>query len=181
MFRVVALPSPTERQNRNSILGATSTQLPAAGEIVIFDRGWYNRSGVEQVMGFCAEEQVKFSQDLRRSSRNGRQSGIILLKYWMEVTADEHTRRLGRASTTAETLEAIADGLGVSPPLVRLLACTRCHVQGGIAVFAADRLDCEFAITVASEYGGAGLATLSMSQLIEEARRRGMREMKGSC
>jgi polyphosphate kinase 2 (PPK2 family) len=69
--------------------------LPAAGEIVIFDRSWYNRAGVERVMGFCTEEQARrFLQMAPQVEKAMVESGIILLKYWMEVSADEQTRRL---------------------------------------------------------------------------------------
>ena len=69
--------------------------LPAAGEIVIFDRSWYNRAGVERVMGFCPDEQVKrFLQMVPTAERVIIESGIILLKYWLEVSEEEQTRRL---------------------------------------------------------------------------------------
>ena len=70
--------------------------LPAAGEVVIFDRSWYNRAGVERVMGFCTEEQARaLPADWCRCSRRSMvDSGIILLKYWLEVSPDEQTRRL---------------------------------------------------------------------------------------
>jgi polyphosphate kinase 2 (PPK2 family) len=69
--------------------------LPAAGEVVIFDRSWYNRAGVERVMGFCSEEQaVRFMNDLPGVEKAMIDSGIILLKYWLEVTPDEQTRRI---------------------------------------------------------------------------------------
>ena len=69
--------------------------LPAAGEIVIFDRSWYNRAGVERVMGFCTEEQTKrFLEMVPAFERVIVEDGIILLKYWLEVSPDEQTRRL---------------------------------------------------------------------------------------
>jgi polyphosphate kinase 2 (PPK2 family) len=69
--------------------------FPAAGEIVVFDRSWYNRAGVERVMGFCTEEQTKkFLQAVPFVERAMVDSGIILIKYWLEVTMDEQTRRL---------------------------------------------------------------------------------------
>jgi polyphosphate kinase 2 (PPK2 family) len=71
------------------------TYLPAASEVVIFDRSWYNRAGVERVMGFCTEEQtVQFLRALPDVERAMVDSGIILLKYWLEVSAEEQTRRL---------------------------------------------------------------------------------------
>ena len=76
--------------------------LPAAGEIVIFDRSWYNRAGVERVIGFCTEEQVKhFLQVSPLVEKAMVDSGIILLKYWLEVSQEEQTRRLERESTMA--------------------------------------------------------------------------------
>ena len=69
--------------------------LPAAGEIVIFDRSWYNRAGVERVMGFCTEEQAKrFLEIVPLFEKEIVESGITLLKYWLEVSSDEQTRRL---------------------------------------------------------------------------------------
>ena len=80
MFRVVALPSPTEREKSQLYMQRYFAHLPAAGEVVIFDRSWYNRAGVERVMGFCTDEQQQFLKVRRGSSAHGR-SGIILLKY----------------------------------------------------------------------------------------------------
>jgi polyphosphate kinase len=69
--------------------------LPAGGEVVIFDRSWYNRAGVERVMGFCTEEQAKrFLEVVPNVEKAIIESGIILLKYWLEVSPDEQTRRL---------------------------------------------------------------------------------------
>jgi polyphosphate kinase 2 (PPK2 family) len=71
------------------------THLPAAGEIVIFDRSWYNRAGVERVMGFCTEDQVKrFLRAIPLVEKAVVDSGILLIKYWLEVSAEEQTRRL---------------------------------------------------------------------------------------
>ncbi len=95
VFRVIALPSPTEREKSQMYFQRYMPHLPAAGEIAIFDRSWYNRAGVERVMGFCTEEQAqKFLQVVPQVERAMVESGIILLKYWMEVSADEQTRRL---------------------------------------------------------------------------------------
>jgi len=94
-FRVVALPAPTEREKTQMYAQRYLPHLPAAGEIVIFDRSWYNRAGVERVMGFCTEAQVKqFLQMTPGIERAIVDSGIILLKYWLEVSAEEQTRRL---------------------------------------------------------------------------------------
>ena len=95
VFRVIALPSPTEREKSQMYFQRYMPHLPAAGEIVIFDRSWYNRAGVERVMGFCTEEQTKrFLQMAPQVEKAMVDSGIILLKYWMEVSPDEQTRRL---------------------------------------------------------------------------------------
>jgi polyphosphate kinase 2 len=95
VFRVVALPAPTEREKSQMYFQRYMPHLPAAGEIVIFDRSWYNRAGVERVMGFCPEEQVKrFLLMVPTAERVIVESGIILLKYWLEVSEEEQTRRL---------------------------------------------------------------------------------------
>jgi polyphosphate kinase 2 len=95
VFRVVALPSPTEREKSQMYLQRYVRHLPAAGEVVIFDRSWYNRAGVERVMGFCTEEQAKrFLEEVPGVEKAMVDSGIILLKYWLEVGEEEQTRRL---------------------------------------------------------------------------------------
>jgi len=95
IFRVVALPSPTDRERSQLYIQRYIPHLPAAGEIVIFDRSWYNRAGVERVMGFCTEEQVeKFLVMAPAAERAIIDSGIIMLKYWLEVSPEEQTRRL---------------------------------------------------------------------------------------
>jgi polyphosphate kinase 2 len=95
VFRVVALPAPTEREKSQIYLQRYVPHLPAAGEIVIFDRSWYNRAGVERVMGFCSEEQAqKFLKSVPLVERAIVDSGVILLKYWLEVSPEEQTRRL---------------------------------------------------------------------------------------
>ena len=95
VFRVVALPAPTEREKSQMYIQRYIPHLPAAGEIVIFDRSYYNRAGVERVMGFCSEEQVKRFLELTPSVEKAFiDSRIILLKYWLEVSEEEQTRRL---------------------------------------------------------------------------------------
>ena len=95
VFRVVALPAPTEREKSQMYVQRYVQHLPAAGEIVIFDRSWYNRAGVERVMGFCSEEQVMRFLGLAPAVEKAIiESGIILLKYWLEVSQEEQTRRL---------------------------------------------------------------------------------------
>jgi len=95
VFRVVALPSPTEREKTQMYAQRYMKHLPAAGEVVILDRSWYNRAGVERVMGFCSEEQAKrFLTMAPAFEKIMIESGIILLKYWLEVSMEEQTRRL---------------------------------------------------------------------------------------
>ena len=95
VFRVVALPAPTEREKSQMYVQRYFRHLPAAGEVVIFDRSWYNRAGVERVMGFCApEEATKFLHAAPLVERAMVESGIILLKYWLEVSPEEQERRL---------------------------------------------------------------------------------------
>ncbi|ABQ26823.1 polyphosphate kinase 2 [Geotalea uraniireducens] len=95
VFRVVALPAPTEREKTQMYAQRYLPHLPAAGEVVIFDRSWYNRAGVERVMGFCTEEQARrFLGVVPLFEKLMVESGIILLKYWLEVNPDEQTRRL---------------------------------------------------------------------------------------
>jgi len=95
VFRVVALPAPTEREKSQMYIQRYMGHLPAAGEVVIFDRSWYNRAGVERVMGFCTEDQVKrFLSAAPLVEKAMVDSGILLIKYWLEVSMDEQTRRL---------------------------------------------------------------------------------------
>ena len=95
VFRVIALPAPTEREKSQMYFQRYMPHLPAAGEIVIFDRSWYNRAGVERVMGFCSDEQIKrFLALTPLVEKSMVESGIILIKYWLEVSMDEQTRRL---------------------------------------------------------------------------------------
>jgi polyphosphate kinase 2 len=95
VFRVVALPAPSEREKTQMYLQRYVAHLPAAGEIVIFDRSWYNRAGVERVMGFCTDEQAKhFLQGTPLVEKAIVESGVTLIKYWLEVSPEEQTRRL---------------------------------------------------------------------------------------
>jgi polyphosphate kinase 2 len=95
VFRVIALPAPTEREKSQMYAQRYLPHLPAAGEIVIFDRSWYNRAGVERVMGFCPEDKAKaFLKVVPLFEQLMISSGIILLKYWLEVSPEEQTRRL---------------------------------------------------------------------------------------
>ena len=95
VFRVVALPAPTEREKSQMYVQRYLPHLPAAGEVVIFDRSWYNRAGVERVMGFCSDDELrKFLQTAPAVERAMVDSGILLLKYWLEVSPGEQARRL---------------------------------------------------------------------------------------
>jgi polyphosphate kinase 2 len=95
VFRVVALPAPTEREQSQLYMQRYVPHLPAAGEVIIFDRSWYNRAGVERVMGYCTEEQAKdFLKVVPAFEKIMVASGINLIKYWLEVSPDEQTKRL---------------------------------------------------------------------------------------
>ncbi|HXZ48772.1 MAG TPA: polyphosphate kinase 2 [Usitatibacter sp.] len=95
IFRVVALPAPTEREKSQMYIQRYLPHLPAAGEVVIFDRSWYNRAGVERVMGFASDEQVRdFLRVLPDVEKAIVHSGVLLLKYWLEVSPEEQTKRL---------------------------------------------------------------------------------------
>jgi len=95
VFKHVALPAPTDRERSQMYIQRYITHFPAAGEVVIFDRSWYNRAGVEPVMGFCTPEQTeRFLGLVPETERAIVESGIILIKYWLEVSPDEQTRRL---------------------------------------------------------------------------------------
>jgi polyphosphate kinase 2 len=95
VFRVVALPAPTEREKSQMYVQRYLPHLPAAGEVVIFDRSWYNRAGVERVMGFCDKKDVRrFLELVPHVEKLIVDSGIILIKYWLEVSEEEQTRRI---------------------------------------------------------------------------------------
>src|SRR5215813_5860767 len=95
VFRVVALPAPTDREKSQMYIQRYLPHLPSGGEVVIFDRSWYNRAGVERVMGFCTEDEAKrFLAITPHVEKTMVDSGIILLKYWLEVSPEEQARRL---------------------------------------------------------------------------------------
>lgn len=104
VFRLVALPAPTERQKTQIYAQRYVEQLPAGGEIVIFDRSWYNRAGVEHVMGFCTEKEYKqFLKGCPAFENFLIGNGIILLKYWLEVSEKEqHKRFVARIKDTSK-------------------------------------------------------------------------------
>jgi polyphosphate kinase 2 len=94
VFRIVALPAPTEREKSQLYIQRYLTHFPAAGEVILFDRSWYNRAGVERVMGFCSEQEAeRFLQLCPVWERGVVNSGITLIKYWLEVTEEEQQRR----------------------------------------------------------------------------------------
>ena len=95
--RIVALPAPTERQRSQWYFQRYVEHLPAAGEIVLFDRSWYNRAGVEQVMGFCTkEEQQRFLRQCPIFERMLVEEGVLLRKYWFSVSDAEQQKRFRR-------------------------------------------------------------------------------------
>jgi polyphosphate kinase 2 len=94
VFRLIALPAPSDREKSQMYIQRYLAHFPAAGEIVIFDRSWYNRAGVERVMGFCSEKEYEtFLQLCPLFERHMVKSGIILLKFWLEVSNKEQERR----------------------------------------------------------------------------------------
>jgi polyphosphate kinase len=94
IFRVVALPAPSDREKSQMYMQRYMSHFPAAGEIVIFDRSWYNRTGVEYVMGFCTKEQHhRFLEVCPLMEKYITEAGIVLIKYWLEVGKKEQQRR----------------------------------------------------------------------------------------
>ena len=96
VFRLVALPAPSDREKTQLYVQRYLQHFPAAGEIIIFDRSWYNRSGVEHVMEFCTKDQYReFLETCPRFESHIVKSGIILIKFWLEVGQEEQQRRFG--------------------------------------------------------------------------------------
>ncbi len=94
VFRVVAMPTPSDREKSQIFMQRYITQLPAGGEVVVFDRSWYNRAGVERVMGFCTEEQSRrFLETVPQLEASLIESGLVLLKYFLDVSPEEQQRR----------------------------------------------------------------------------------------
>src|SRR4051812_22820617 len=94
VVRTVALGTPSDRERTQWYFQRYVTHLPAAGEMVLFDRSWYNRAGVERVMGFCTDEEYEeFMRTCPQFERILQRSGIVLLKYWLSVSDDEQERR----------------------------------------------------------------------------------------
>ena len=94
VFRLVALPAPSDREKSQIYMQRYVPHFPAAGEVVIFDRSWYNRAGVERVMGFATEEQIEgFLERIAEYEKDFTKAGIILIKFWLEVGEEEQKRR----------------------------------------------------------------------------------------
>jgi polyphosphate kinase len=94
VFRLVALPAPSDREKTQMYMQRYMQHFPAAGEVVIFDRSWYNRAGVEHVMGFCSKEEYRrFLENCPAAEKYIADGGIILIKYWLEVGKKEQERR----------------------------------------------------------------------------------------
>ncbi len=132
VFRVVALPAPTEREKSQMYAQRYLPHLPAAGEVVIFDRSWYNRAGVERVMGFCTEkESTRVPADgagLRKNHGQLRSHPAQVLARGEPGRADAQAQ--GSHRRRPQDLEALADGPEVLQPLVRLFARARRDVRG---------------------------------------------------
>jgi polyphosphate kinase 2 len=95
VFRVAALPAPSDREKSQMYIQRYMAHFPAGGELTIFDRSWYNRAGVERVMGFCSDDEAKrFLSLVPFAEQSMVESGILLRKYWLEITPAEQTRRL---------------------------------------------------------------------------------------
>jgi len=110
VFRVVALPAPSEREKSQMYIQRYVPHFPAAGEVAIFDRSWYNRAGVERVMGFCTQEELaRFFQVVPAVERAMVDSGLIVLKYWLDVTAEEQTRRISNRITDPRKVWKLSD------------------------------------------------------------------------
>ena len=112
VIRTVALTSPTDRERTQWYFQRYVAHLPAAGEMVLFDRSWYNRAGVEKVMGFCTEEEYQeFMRTAPRFERILQREGLILIKYWLSVSDEEQERRFKVAHRRShEAVEAQPDG-----------------------------------------------------------------------
>jgi len=105
IFKVVALPAPSDREKTQMYVQRYLPHFPAAGEVVIWDRSWYNRAGVERVMGFCTEAQAKkFLKMTPLVEKAMVDNDIILVKYWLEVDQDEQTRRMEARITDGRKL-----------------------------------------------------------------------------
>ena len=131
VFRVVALPAPSDREKSQIYFQRYMQHFPAAGEVVIFDRSWYNRAGVEHVMGFCSDEEHKRFLDLcPQVEKFMVEGGIILIKLWMEVSDEEQKRRFeARIEDPVRQWKLSPMDLPVALTLVRLLPRARPHAE----------------------------------------------------
>jgi polyphosphate kinase 2 (PPK2 family) len=113
---VAALPAPNDRERTQWYFQRYVSHLPAAGEMVLFDRSWYNRAGVERVMGFCSEDDVEeFFRSVPEFEKMLVRSGIQLIKYWFSISDDEQNLRfLGPHPRPAQAVEAQPDGPGAA-------------------------------------------------------------------
>jgi polyphosphate kinase 2 len=129
--RVVALSTPTEREKTQWYFQRYIAHLPAAGEMVLFDRSWYNRAGVERVMGFCSEaEYLEFMHSCPEFERMLVRSGILLIKYWFSVSDEDQERRFqDRMVDPTQALETQPYGSGVPQPLGRVFPRERRNVR----------------------------------------------------
>jgi polyphosphate kinase len=120
--RIVALEKPTEQERSQWYFQRYVSHLPSGGEIVFFDRSWYNRAGVERVMGFCsAGDYLEFMRQAPELERMLVRSGLRLFKFWFSVTRDEQARRFqARGDRSAEAVEAVADRQGEPRQVGRL-------------------------------------------------------------
>ena len=127
MFRVVALPAPSDREKTQMFMQRYIQHFPAAGEVIIFDRSWYNRAGVEYVMGFCTEQQyrhfLKLCPEIESYIVDG---GIMLIKFWLEVGQEEQERRFAaRIDDPLRQWKLSPMDLGILRPLVSILEGAR--------------------------------------------------------
>ncbi len=139
--RIVALPAPTEREKTQWYFQRYVDHLPAAGELALFDRSWYNRAGVEHVMGFCTpQEYSRFLHQCPIFERLLVEDGILLRKYWFSVSDEEQQRRFrGQAHRSHAAVEAVTDGPGVDHQVGGLLTSqgrdvrAHRHTRGALA------------------------------------------------
>ena len=131
IFRVVALPAPTEREMTQLYMQRYMQYMPAAGEVVLFDRSWYNRACVEPVMGFCTPEETdRFLRVAPRFEDYIVSSGILLIKYWLEVSSDVQKKRLTeRIDEPSQAMEAKQHRLRSPRALVRIFTRARSNVR----------------------------------------------------
>ena len=129
VVRVVALPTPTEKEKSQWYFQRYIPHLPSAGEIALFDRSWYNRAGVERVMGFCTDEQyTEFMATVNGFELALVRSGLILIKYWLEIRDETQEDRFEqRIHDPRRRWKLEPHGSGGSFPLGGLLQGSRCH------------------------------------------------------